>query len=141
MPDPAILATVASIISFLGAIMLFLRIQRELKVTEQNEDIRIPWADWLLIGAALTSLILVILPIMAIGPESRLVMKVSIAGCSASTALVAGYFPSILAHYRLFFGKSRLGARENPEPAEKLLVRLTLAVSVLLFIVAAIRSK
>ena len=69
MPDPAILATVASIISALGAAMLFFRIQRELKVTEQNEDIRIPWADWLLIGAALTSLILVILPIMAIGPE------------------------------------------------------------------------
>ena len=141
MPDLIILATVASIISALGAAMLFFRIERELKVTEQSEDIRIPWADWLLIGAALTSLVLVILPIMAIGPESKSVMKVSIAGCSASTALVAGYFLSILAHYRLLFGKSRLGARENPEPAEKLLVRLTLAVSVLLFIVAVIRSK
>jgi len=141
MPDPSILATVASIISAFGAAMLFFRIQRELKVTQQNEDIWIPWADWLLIAATVTSLILVILPIVTLGPESKLVMKVSIAGCSASTALVAGYIFSVLAHYRLLFGKNRLGARENPEPAEKVLVRVTIVVAVLLFIVALIRSK
>jgi uncharacterized membrane protein len=141
MPDPTILATVASLISVFGAVMLFFRIERELKITQQNEDIWIPWADWLLIAATLTSLILVILPMVTVGPESKLVMKVSIAACSASTALVAGYILSILAHYRLLFGKSRLGARENPEPAEKLLVRLTIVVSVLLFIVVVIRSK
>jgi hypothetical protein len=141
MPDPSILATIASLISVFGAAMLFFRIQRELEVTQKNEDIWIPWADWLLIAATLTSLILVILPIVALGPESKLVMKVSIAACSASTALVAGYIFSVLAHYRLLFGKSRLGARENPEPAEKLLVRLTIAVSVLLFIIVLIRSK
>jgi len=141
MPDPSILATIASLISVFGAAMLFFRIQRELEVTQKNEDIWSPWADWLLIAATLTSLILVILPIVALGPESKLVMKVSIAACSASTALVAGYIFSVLAHYRLLFGKSRLGARENPEPAEKLLVRLTIAVSVLLFIIVLIRSK
>ena len=141
MPDPTILATVASIISALGAVMLFFRIQRELQMTQQNEDIWIPWADWLLIAATLTSLILVILPIVGVGPESKLVMKVAIAGCAASTTLVAGYILSVLAHYRLLFGKSRKGARENPEPVEKLLIRLTVGVSVVLFIVALIRSK
>ena len=141
MPDPTILATVASIISAFGAAMLFFRIQRELDATRKNEDIWIPWADWLLVAATLSSLILVILPIVAIGPESKIVMKVSIAGCSASSTLLAGYILSILAHYRLLFGKSRMGARENPEPTEKLLVMLTVAVSVLLFIVALIRSK
>jgi hypothetical protein len=68
-------------------------------------------------------------------------MKVSIAACSASSALVAGYIFSILAHYRLLFGENRLGPRENPEPAEKLLVRLTVIVSVLLFVVVLIKSK
>jgi hypothetical protein len=141
MPDPTILATVASLISVFGAAMLFFRIERELKVTQQNEDIWIPWSDWLLIAATLTSLILVILPMVTVGPESKLVMKVSMGASSASTALFAGYIFSVLAHYRLLFGKSRLGARENPEPAEKLLVRLTIVVSVLLFIIVAIRSK
>ena len=141
MADSGILATVAIVISVFGAAMLFFRIQRELGVTQQNEDIRIPSADWLLIAATLTSLVLVILPIVALGPELKLVQKVSLGACSSSTILVAGYILSVLAHYRLLFGKSRLGARENPEPAEKLLVRLTIVVSVLLFIFVLIRSK
>ncbi len=141
MPDPGILSTFASIISGLGVAMLFFRIQRELQMTQQNEDIRIPRADWLLIAAALTSLILVILPIVALGPESRLGMKVSIAACSASSTLVAGFIFSILAHYRLLFGRNRLGPRENPEPAEKLLVRLTIIVSIFLFIIVLIKAR
>jgi hypothetical protein len=141
MPDPGILSTFASIISGFGIAMLFFRIQRELQMTQQNEDIRIPWTDWLLIAATLSSLILVIVPLVALGPESKLAMKVSLAACSASSTLVAGYIFSILAHYRLLFGRNRLGPRENPEPAERLLVRLTIIVSVLLFIVILIKSK
>ena len=141
MPEPGTLATVASIISGFGVVMLFFRIQRELQIHEKDEliGIRIPKADWLLIGATLISLLFVILPIISFSPQSMLVIKISTAACSSSSILVAGYILSILAHYRLLFGHGRVGPRENPEPAEKVLVSLTVALAMLLFVVILLR--
>ena len=49
--------------------------------------------------------------------------------CSASTVLVSGYIPSILAHYGLAFGKERSKPAINPEPAERVWVYVTILLS------------
>jgi hypothetical protein len=99
---------------------------------ERDEQIWIPWADRLLVGATLVSLLVVLLPLVMFR-GSALAMSVAVAACSASIVLVAGYVLAILAHYRLLWGRSRSGSRDNPEPAERVLVYLTLAASALCF--------
>lgn len=82
-----------------------------------GERIWLPWADWLLMGAILASLLLVILPLL-IGFANTLPVAAAAASCIA----VAGYIPSLLAHYRIIFGAGRSGPRTNPEPWECFLV-------------------
>jgi hypothetical protein len=134
MPSDETLATVASIIAGFGAAMLSFRIEREAEGQEEGESSWIPWADALLIGAIFVSLLLVILPIVSFrnphGPTANLPR----AACSATCILVAGYILSILAHYRLLFGRKRRGERENPEPAERWLVICTTVVSTAVFL-------
>jgi hypothetical protein len=122
------LLTVASILSAFGSAMLFFRIQRELTMHERVEILWIPWADWLLIGATLISLLAVILPIF-LSAGSRL----PLAAITAATVLVAGYVIAILAHYRLFLGFGRQGPRTNPEPAEAIIVLMVLLTATLVF--------
>ena len=134
MSDSGTLSTVASIISGFGVAMLFFRIQRELQMQEKDEPIWIPAADWLLIGATLVSLLLVILPIVAVNKDFPVAYRLASSACAASSILVAGYILSILAHYRLLFGRQRTGPRENPEPSERILVRWTVVVATILFV-------
>jgi uncharacterized membrane protein len=129
MPDSDTLASIASIIAGFGVAMLFFRIQRELQMHKEGETIWIPHADWLLISATLVSLLLVILPLIAFDPSSSLQTRLPTAACAASALMVAGYIFGILAHYRLIFGKKRSGPRENPEPAERLLVFATVVMA------------
>lgn len=128
--DPGTIATVASIIAGFGVAMLFFRIQRELDMREQDETIWIPWADRLLIGATLISLILALLPVVAFH-KLPFFLAISSAACAGSVVLVAGYVLAILAHYRLFLGRSRTGRRENPEPAERGVVYSSIALALL----------
>lgn len=133
MADSGTLSTVASIIAGFGVAMLFFRIQRELHMGERDETVWIPQADWLLIAATLISIVLVILPLVSIDLRDSAVAKVPYSACAASSVLLAGYVLSILAHYRLLFGRKRSGPRDNPEPAERVLVVLTVVIAVPVF--------
>lgn len=55
--DPMVMATVASVVAGFGVAMLFFRIKREREMHDEDEAIRIPWADRLLIAATVTSLL------------------------------------------------------------------------------------
>jgi hypothetical protein len=135
MVDDSILATIASIIAGFGAAMLTFRIQRELQMSGNNEVTWIPWADWLLIFATIFSLLLVIFPIVTVSSRSGILKSLPAAGCSAASIMVAGYIFGILAHYRLIFGRNRSGPRENPEPAEKIIVYLFVLFSIAAFFI------
>ena len=128
MPDTATLATIASIISGFAITALVFRIQRELEMASKVERTWVPWADCLLIGAVLISLLLVVLPVVLF-PGSPTVSKFSASMCAASAVLVSGYVPSILAHYGLAFGRKRSSPAVNPEPDERKWVYVTILCS------------
>jgi uncharacterized membrane protein len=141
--DAGTLATIASVISAFGAAMLFFRIQRELDMGKQGERIWLPVADWLLVAATLMCLLFVLVPLVSYSatklPASAI--KLSAAAAGSAAILVAGYVFSILAHYRILFGYERLfwgrrrkGARDNPEPSELLLSIATSAFAFLFFL-------
>ena len=48
----------ASTIAIFGSAMLVFRVQREMEMAGKGERNWIPWADWLLLGATITSLLL-----------------------------------------------------------------------------------
>jgi hypothetical protein len=75
-------------------------------------------ADWLLLGATFTAIVLVLLPILHFDSE-LLGRRVPTAGCTAALVGLVGYVHALFAHYRLMFGSAgRPGARDNPEPPE-----------------------
>jgi hypothetical protein len=139
--DPGTLSTVASIPSGFGVTMLFFRIQRELQMGKEGEPVWIPLADWLLVCATLVSLLLVILPLVALTVPAGTLHRLPAAACSASSVLVACYILSILAHYRLLFRRKRPGPRSNPEPAERVLVFMTGALATALFAVILLAAE
>jgi hypothetical protein len=141
MTDSGTLSTVASIIAGFGVAMLFFRIQRELHMGERDETVWIPQADWLLIAATLISIVLVILPLVSLDLRGSKVAKLPYSACAASSVLLAGYVLSILAHYRLLFGRKRSGPRDNPEPAERRLVVLTSVIAMAVFVAVLITVK
>jgi hypothetical protein len=64
--------------------------------------------------------LLIILPVSADFP-----LRSPAAVSAASAVVVAGYLPSLLAHYRIVLGSERRGSRHNPEPIELVLVLIT----------------
>jgi hypothetical protein len=138
MADASSLATIAGIISAFGVAMLLFRIQRELYMQKAGEPSWMPWADRLLIGATLISVLFVILPMLLIGYAQSPWVLLPRAAAAAACPMVAGYVFGILAHYRWLFGKNRRGPRTNPEPAEKYVVlgAVFAALAVILWIVA-----
>ncbi len=135
MADPETLSTVASIISGFGIAMLFFRIQRELLMGKKGEPIWIPYSDWLLIIATVISLLLVILPLILLSFLPSFLSALPSAACVTATIMVTGYIFGILAHYRLILAGSRSGPRDNPEPSEKIIVRMTVALAAISFLV------
>ena len=125
MVDNSTLAQVASIIAGFGATMLFFRIQREMDMAGEGEQVWMPWADWLLISATLIALVGSVLPVIITIFSPTFTTTLVRASCASATILLAGYIPSILTHYRLILGKNRSGPRDNPEPAERAFVLLT----------------
>jgi hypothetical protein len=124
MQDPETLATVASIIAGFGIAALVFRLQREIRMIELGEIVWLPWADWLIISATSLSLLLGVLPLVAV-PKSPLAIAVSAAACTGASVMLLGYPFSILAHYRIGLGRGRTGPRVNPEPLERILVITT----------------
>jgi hypothetical protein len=47
------------------------------------------------------------------------------AASAASIIMIVGYVFAILAHYRLILGKNGQGSRNNPEPAEAVILYAT----------------
>ncbi len=130
MAEESTLATVATIIAAFGTAMLFFRIQRELEMQRSGETIWIPWADGLIVLSTLISLVLVVLPLIIASNVAGTLMVASTA-CAAAVVLVAGYPFAILAHYRIIMGGGRTGLRDNPEPAERTCVIVTIGLAVL----------
>jgi drug/metabolite transporter (DMT)-like permease len=126
--DRGTLATIASIISAFGVPMLYFRIERELRMRKKEEIVWLPAADWLLVGATLVSLLLVIVPLVTFRE-----VRLPTAASGAAAILVAGYVPAILGHYRIFFGQRRTGPRHNPEPSELFFVTAALIAAVCVF--------
>jgi len=135
MADNSTIAQIASIIAAFGAAMLFFRIPRELEMNKNGEQIWIPYSDQLLIYATLASLFLSLLPIVVMKEDIVILRNLTRAACAASTVMLGGYIPGILAHYRLIFGKNRHGPRDNPEPAEKVIVNIALLLAILVFVI------
>ena len=84
----------------------------------------LPLADWLLVVATLSCLLLILLPISACFP-----LRLPAAVAAASAVVVAGYLPSLLAHYRIVLGSERQGSLHNPEPIELVLVLTTVVAA------------
>jgi hypothetical protein len=138
MADTQTLGTVASIITTGGVTMLFFRVQREQEMKRRGEPNWIPVADWLLLGAAVTAIVLVLMPLL-LSDSEFFGRRVPTAGCAAALVALVGYVPALLAHYRLAFGTAgRTHARGNPEAPEGEIVVGTTAVAVVLFVVSLI---
>jgi hypothetical protein len=130
MPTPQPYLTVASILSGFGISVFMFRIQRELRVRDVNP--RLPnwlaWADYLILAAILVSLLLVVLPLMAMPDPGRLAYSVAAGSCAAASLLVAAYPFAILDHYRIEIGAWRTREGEHPrerhkgEPIERMIV-------------------
>ncbi len=141
MANVETLGLIATLIAGFGAAMLCFRIQYELQVHERLETRWIPWADRLLVGATLVALLLVVLPLVAMTNRPGVFTELPAAACSAATVMLAGFVLAILAHYRLFFGRKRTGERANPEPAERVVVIVTLLLAVGAFLAVLFRYK
>ena len=127
--------TVACILSGFGIAVLMFRIQRELHMQERHPDSPnwLAWADYLVIGSIALSLLLVVLPLVALPSPGKQALAFAAASCAAATILLAGYPPAILDHYRIEIGANRKGDRNKGEPIEKVLVLLTAFIAVAVF--------
>src|SRR5262249_18907238 len=130
MPTPQPYLTVASILSGFGISVFMFRIQRELRVRDANprSPSWLAWADYLILSAIVLSLLLVVLPLMAIAEPGRLVFSIAAGSCAAAALLVTAYPFAILDHYRIEIGTWRTREGERPqerhksEPIERMIV-------------------
>ena len=65
------------------------------------------------------SLLLVVLPLMAIAEPGRLAYSVAAGSCAAASILVAAYPFAILDHYRIEIGTWRTREGERPQERHK----------------------
>jgi hypothetical protein len=142
MPTPQPYLTVASILSGFGISVFMFRIQRELRVRDEHPQWPnwLAWADYLILAAILLSLLLVVLPLMAIPEPGRLAYSVAAGSCAAASMLVAAYPFAILDHYRIEIGtwRTREGEgsqeRHKGEPIERLIVLGTAVLANIAFV-------
>jgi hypothetical protein len=121
---------VASILAGFGITVLMFRIQRELYVRERYPGWPnwLAWADYLIFGAILLSLALVVLPLSILG-DSKPVLAVAAGSSGAAAVLIAAYPFAILDHYRIEIGAQRAGGRQKGEPIEKVIVICAIAAA------------
>ena len=147
MSTPQPYLTVASILSGFGISVFMFRIQRELRVRDEHPQWPnwLAWADYLILAAILLSLLLVVLPLMAVAEPGLFVYSVAAGSCAAASLLIAAYPFAILDHYRIEIGTWRTRAGERPllrhkgEPIERIIVvgAAILAATAFLFIVTS----
>jgi len=127
------LIALAAIIIGFGATIIAFRIQREAAMEEADERVWLPWADWLILIAVALCVVFVVLLLATV---TRWRIAFASAAGAAAMVLEGGYIPSILAHYRILFGKDRAEKgilREPGEPAEVGFVIVTAVVAALTF--------
>jgi hypothetical protein len=127
MEQQADLVTAASLIAGFGSTLMVFRLERELNVEERNLNVEernrdrseqekerhwFPASDWLIVISNVTTLCLVVAPLVSIERPSQHLIRFASAVCSAAAIMLAGYIPSILAHYHFFYGLER--TRTNP---------------------------
>lgn len=149
--DEATIATIGAVIVGFGITALVFRVQREIQQADAGKTAWIPWADRLLIGVVTVTLLLVLFPIALGGGSSRLwaAGRLPAAACSGSTVALTGYIPALLAHYRLalkpgsrrkwiWFGGELSKSRHAGEPAERVIVGASVALSVIAVVISAV---
>ncbi|MFZ0009763.1 MAG: hypothetical protein WAK94_16130 [Steroidobacteraceae bacterium] len=114
------LVTAASLIAGFGSAVIAFRLQRELDIEEKNEQrpphLReqhwFPASDWLIVASNIGALCFVVAPLVALDSPSPRMVRLASAACCAAAIMLAGYIPSILAHYRFLVGLTK--ERSNP---------------------------
>jgi hypothetical protein len=142
MHSPQPYLTVASILSGFGISVFMFRIQRELRVRDADPQSPnwLAWADYLILASILVSLLLVVLPLMAVAEPDKLVFSIAAGSCAAASILVAAYPFAILDHYRIEIGTWRTREGEKPqerhksEPVERIIVIGAAALAAIAFI-------
>jgi hypothetical protein len=134
-PTPGDLIAVAALIVGFAVTVIMFRVQRELSVQEQHPE----WPNWLaysdyLILASVGLAIISLIVLLAIPEITQYRRAIAAASCVAAIILQAGYIPGILAHYRIAIGKHRTTDREEAEPAERVIVRVSVSLAAIVFI-------
>ncbi len=141
MNSPQPYLTVASILTGFCVSVFMFRIQRELSVRDRHPSWPnwLAWADYLIVSAMAVSVLLVILPLVALPNPSRTAYSVAAGSCAASSLLLLAYPFAILDHYRIEIGvwRTREGekpqARHKGEPIERIIVMTAGAVAAMTF--------
>lgn len=136
MIDPGSIITAASIVAGFGVTVLMFRLQRELAISDANWRRRkqesttvtdtatwLPLADLLVLVAVLMALLVGVAPLLMSASPSANDLSEAAAASAAATVLLAGYVPSILAHYNMLVGLDK--TRRNPQPLEAIFVLAT----------------
>lgn len=142
MDHQDVLVTAASIIAGFGAAVMAFRLERELDKEEKNEGRPkhrrehhwIPASDWLVVTASVGALCFVVAPLVATPMPSDTMMRFASATCSAMAIMLAGYIPSILAHYHFIYGLTE--KRSNPTLWEGVFVVATVLAAATAFAVS-----
>lgn len=130
MNSPQPYLTVASILTGFCISVFMFRIQRELGVRDRHPDWPnwLAWADYLIISTITLSVVLVILPLVAVPAPSRMIYSIAAGSCAAASILLLAYPFAILDHYRIEIGTWRTKQGEQPqarhkgEPLERIIV-------------------
>lgn len=140
MSHPDTLVTAASIIAGFGAALIAFRLERELEIERRDQELPphrreghwFPASDWLLVISNVAALCFVVAPLVAIESPSPRTIRLTSAVCTATAIMLAGYIPSILAHYRFFYGLTKK-ERKNPTLLEAVFLSITVIAAILAF--------
>jgi hypothetical protein len=138
MNSPQPYLTVASILTGFCISVFMFRIQRELSVRDRHPDWPnwLAWADYLIVATIVLSVVLVILPLVAVPAPGRLVYSIAAGACAAASLLLLAYPFAILDHYRIEIGVTRGEeplARHKGEPLERIIVVTAGVIATLTF--------
>jgi hypothetical protein len=104
------------------------RLEREVKLRDKGAQNWLAWADYLVIASILLSLLLVVLPLVALKDPGRW-FPLAGAACGSAAILLAAYPFAIFKHYEI-----PLYHRDAGRPVEKLIVAFGIVVAALVFV-------
>jgi uncharacterized membrane protein YidH (DUF202 family) len=134
--------TVASILSGFSISVFMFRIQRELQLRERHPEWRnwLAWADYLVIATIVLSLLLVVLPLVALPEPTEFQFSIAAGTCAATSLLLIAYPFAILDHYGIEIGGWRKKAdedveiRHKGEPIERAIVLVASVAAIVVFV-------